>query len=140
MVNALKDDEDLWQQNIEGFHIDTSGLQMSPDHLYHCDSWLRQFFINPYGELKFCLFSDKFSASLKEKTFEEIFYNRIPCISQEKFKTVSLCRSCRLRPICCWCPPKAYIETGNEEKPVEYYCRLVRAVDKEAKRLQGASA
>lgn len=139
MAGALKYDEDLWQEHMKDFRIGTPELRRGCDYLYHCDTWLKQFFINPYGRLKFCLFSDKFSGSLREKAFKEIFYDGIPNIFEEKFKTNSLCRKCKLRPICCWCPAKAYLETGNQEKPVKYYCRLAEAIAEETKKIQETS-
>jgi radical SAM protein with 4Fe4S-binding SPASM domain len=94
--------------------------------LYYCNSWRQQFFINPYGRLKFCMYTDKFSTDLRTSSFKEGFYKVFPRLLREKFKTDSKCRDCSLRPICYHCPAKAHLETGNEEAPVEHYCRLAQ--------------
>lgn len=138
IAEVLKQDEDMWQQYQEGLHEDIPNLQRGCDYLYHCNSWLSQFFINPYGRLKFCLFSDKFSVNLKEASFKDGFNKVFPKILKEKFITDAKCRNCNLRPICYWCPTRAYLEMGNEEKPVEYYCQLAEATAEETKRLRAA--
>ncbi|MDD5565852.1 MAG: radical SAM protein [Candidatus Omnitrophica bacterium] len=42
------------------------------------------------------------------------------------FRSDSECSSCRLRGLCHSCPGKAYLETGDCEKPVPYFCRLAK--------------
>ncbi len=96
------------------------------DFLYQCSSWKNQFIINPFGKLKFCSFTDKFSSDLKKVSFKEGFFRIFPRILEEKFKTPSRCKTCRLRVICNWCPAKAHLETGCPEQPVPYYCYLAR--------------
>jgi len=134
MVEAIRQDEDMLQQYQDDLHKTMPDFQRDCGYLYHCDSWLTQFFINPYGRLKVCLFSDKFSVNLREKPFSEAFYKTIPGILNEKFKTRSKCRSCDLRPICYWCPARAYLETGCEEAPVKYYCQSAKAILEEVKK------
>ncbi len=87
---------------------------------------MKQFLVNPYGKLKFCIFSDKFSVSLKTASFKEGFYKVFPQLLKEQFKTDSKCKDCSLRPFCCYCPARAYLETGDEETPVPYYCELAK--------------
>ena len=131
ILNAIKKDPDMLYEHQGEMCKDFSSLQKPRDHLYHCDSWMCQAFINPYGKLKFCLFSEKFSSDLKERTFEEGFYKFFPRVSEERFKTDFSCRDCGLRTICHWCPAIAYLETGDEEKPVLHYCRLARGTSRE---------
>lgn len=119
-----KQDADIWEEYQKGLHSDFPDSQRDKNFLYRCNSWMGQFFINPYGRLKFCEFSDKFSIDLKTTPFKEGFYQWPAQILNARFKTNSKCRDCGLRPICYYCPARAYLETGNEEAPVEYYCRL----------------
>jgi radical SAM protein with 4Fe4S-binding SPASM domain len=126
LQEAKRQDKDIWEEYQRGLHSDFPELKKDKDFLYRCNSWMNQFFINPYGRLKFCEFSDKFSIDLKTIPFKEGFYN-FPRVLNERFKTDSKCKDCRLRPICYHCPARAYLETGNEEAPVEYYCKLAKA-------------
>ncbi|MEW6075264.1 MAG: radical SAM protein [Candidatus Omnitrophota bacterium] len=101
--------------------------------LYKCNAWKRQFFINPFGRLKFCQLTDKFSIDLLKIPFKEGFFKEFPRVADEKFKAGSACRSCSLRNVCISCPAKAFLETGNEESPVSYYCELSRRIASDMK-------
>ncbi len=131
LAELRKQDPDIWKEYQKGLHNDFPDLKRDKSFLYHCNSWLNQFFINPYGRLKFCIFSDKFSVDLKTTSFKEGFYRWPAQILNERFKTDSKCRDCALRPICYHCPARAYLETGDEETPVPYYCQLAEETAKE---------
>jgi len=126
-LEAKKQDPDIWEEYEKGLHGKFPGLGRNRNFLYRCSAWMNNFFINPYGRLKFCMLSDKFSVDLKTISFKEGFYNVFPLLLKEKFKTGSKCKDCPLRPICYHCPARAYIETGDEEAPVPYYCELAKA-------------
>lgn len=126
-----KQDSDIWEEYQRGFHSEFLDSQRSGGFLYRCNSWMSQFFINPYGRLKFCVFSDKFSIDLKTTPFKDSFYSFPKKILAERFRTNSPCRDCKLRSICYYCPARSFLETTNEEGPVEYYCRLAQEMEKE---------
>ncbi|MGB2705587.1 MAG: radical SAM protein [Candidatus Omnitrophota bacterium] len=97
-----------------------------PEYKYHCNAWFNQFYITPYGRLRFCHLTDKYSTDLKKVPFTEGFYGKFPAILEEKHKSNSKCIRCDLRESCYHCPARAYLETGNEEAPVPYFCSLAR--------------
>jgi len=131
IMEARKQDPDIWAEYQKGMRADILDINRDKAYLYRCNSWMSNFFINPYGRLKFCQFSDKFSVDLKTTSFHDGFYKVFPRLLSEKFKTNSKCINCRLRPICYHCPARAYLETGDEEAPVPYYCQLAKATAKE---------
>ena len=131
MLMARRQDPDIWKEYKKGLDCDFPELERGKSFLYRCDSWKTQFFVNPYGRLKFCIFSEKFSVNLKTTTFKEGFYKIFPKLLNEKFKSNSKCRDCRLRSVCYHCPARAYLETGDEEAPVEYYCHLAKETAKQ---------
>lgn len=133
LLNLKRQDVDIWQEHQRFIAADSPDLTRQKDFLYQCNAWQENFFIDPYGRLKFCELSDKFSVDLKTTSFAEGFYKTFPRLLQEKFKTNSACRSCSLRPLCYYCPARAYLETGNEEGPVEYYCALAKATSEQMK-------
>lgn len=139
LLEVKQQDPDIWEEYQRQLCAGFPRIERDRDYLYFCNVWKENFFINPYGQLKFCQFSDKFSTDLKITSLKEGFYNVFPLILKERFKTDSKCRSCSLRPVCHWCPARAYLETGNEEAPVEYFCQLAKekasliAVSKEGK-------
>ncbi|MFA5168826.1 MAG: radical SAM protein [Candidatus Omnitrophota bacterium] len=98
----------------------------NPDGLYHCNSWLACYFINPQGILQPCHLIKECSTDLKKETFKEGF-DRFRDLLKLKYKTDSKCIKCELKEFCYKCPARAFLETGNAESPVEYYCELAKA-------------
>ncbi|MDP8216444.1 MAG: radical SAM protein [Candidatus Kaelpia imicola] len=119
-------DPDMREEIEKGFHQPYK-FERPSEYLYQCNAWLTQFFINPYGRLQFCYLTDRFSTDLKKVSFKEGFFNVFPQLLKEKFKTNSECKNCDLRSVCFHCPARTYLEAGNEEAPVEYFCRLAKA-------------
>jgi sulfatase maturation enzyme AslB (radical SAM superfamily) len=37
------------------------------------------------------------------------------------------CRRCPIINLCLWCPAHAHLETGEMDKPVDYFCEVARA-------------
>ena len=138
LLEVKRSDPEIWEEYERGLCSTFPDLGRDKDFLYRCNAWVIQFFINPYGRLKFCQFSEKFSVDLRKQSFSEGFYNVFPRLLKERFKTSSKCRDCTLRPICYHCPARAYLETGDEEAPVEYYCKLAKALEKKMKTLRSA--
>ncbi|MBN1869432.1 MAG: radical SAM protein [Candidatus Omnitrophica bacterium] len=126
LEEVRKQDPDIWDEYLRGIRHGMPGLRRGKEFLYFCNSWMEGFFVNPYGKLKFCNYSNKFSTDLRTGSFKEGFYKTIVQALDEKFKTDSQCKDCPLRMICYYCPARAYMETGNEEGPVPYYCELAK--------------
>jgi len=137
LCSLKKQDADIWQEYQRGLHGDFPDLKRDKEFLYRCNTWMNNFFINPYGRLKFCAFSDKFSVDFKKQPFKEGFYKVFPQLLNERFKTNSKCKNCSLMPICYHCPARAYLETGDEEAPVEYYCDLAKETAKRMREQKG---
>jgi radical SAM protein with 4Fe4S-binding SPASM domain len=131
LLEVNKQDPEIWEQYEKSLCGKFPDMERDKDFLYLCNAWMGQFFINPYGRLKFCAFSDKFSVDLRNQPFREGFYNVFPQLLKERFKTDSKCRNCSLRTVCYYCPARAFLETGNEEAPVPYYCELAKATAEE---------
>ncbi len=127
LLEVRKSDAEIWEEYERGLCSGFPDLERDKEFLYRCNAWMNQFFINPYGMLKFCQFSEKFSSDLRKGSFKEGFYNTFPQLLKQRFKTDSKCKNCPLRPICYHCPARAYLETGDEEAPVEYFCELAKA-------------
>jgi len=124
LLQMRKNDPDIWKEYKKMFCLGFSDLKRDKKYLYHCDTWRNSFFITPYGKLRFCQFSSKFESDLRYYSLREGFYNSFPRVLNEEFKSDSKCKECRFRPACYYCPARAFLETGNEESPVEYFCHL----------------
>ncbi len=133
ILAVKKQDPDIWEEYKKGLGCEFPHLKRKRDFLYHCNAWKQQFYINPYARLRFCDMSDKFSADLKTTSLRNGFYHIFPQLLNARFKTDSRCKDCRLRPLCYYCPARAYLETGDEEAPVPYYCELAKETAKQMK-------
>jgi len=129
-------DSDLSRQYRQYLECDFPRQQAPRDRLYQCDSWEQLVIIDPFGKARFCQYSDRFSIDLKKERLARKFAALAVKIRQERFTTDSRCRDCRLRPICNWCPARAYLETGDREKPVDYFCAIARSVWRKDQRLR----
>lgn len=127
ILELVKSDRDMRIQMHKIFR-ERNRLLRSAKHLYQCDSWLRKFYITPYGELRFCALTDKYSANLKKIKFREAFYRRSNDILKARFKNKIRCINCNLRAICYWCPSRSFLEKGCEESPIAYYCNLAKTM------------
>jgi radical SAM protein with 4Fe4S-binding SPASM domain len=122
LISVLSQDKDIWEQFQQELAKDFPPQKSRADSLYHCDCWMEQAVITPDARLKLCLLLDKNSIDLKETPLIQAFSILRGRMQAARFKTVSSCRKCRMRPICGWCPAKAYLFTGSLEKPVRQYC------------------
>lgn len=124
IIEIEKQDKDMLEQRQEQLKRQTPFF--NPDGLYHCNSWYGQYYINPVGILQFCHLTQKYSTDLKQEPFKQGF-DKFRNTLKEKYKTNSKCVNCELKERCYHCPSRAFLEAGNEEAPVPYYCQLAKA-------------
>ncbi len=95
-----------------------------PDKLFRCGGGINSFNINPYGELQFCHLLREPAVDLRRGTIREGLDSLFPQIRSARYESNSKCRDCSLWHFCSQCPGRAWLETGNQEAPVDYYCQL----------------
>ena len=98
----------------------------NPEGLYHCNTWMSHYYINPKGLLQFCHLTQDCSTDLTKEPFKKGF-DRFLDVLKFKYKTKSQCKDCELRAVCYKCPARSFLETGDPELPVAYYCELAKA-------------
>ncbi len=125
IVELEDSDPDMRAQREREFEQD-SPVSREPEYKYRCNSWFRQSHIDPYGRLKFCYLTDKYSTDLRKRSFVEGFFERVSAILEERYASDSKCIRCDLKEHCHHCPARAFLETGDEEAPVPHYCELAR--------------
>ncbi len=54
LLEVKKSDPEIWEEYKRGLCGKFPDLGRDREFVYHCTAWLNQFFINPYGRLKFC--------------------------------------------------------------------------------------
>lgn len=125
IISIENKDADMLKQRQESSHRPLN-IKRDKIFLYHCNTWMNQFFINPYGRLKFCYLSDDFSVDLRNASFKKGFYETFPKLLDQRYNSASKCKDCKLRFICLHCPARTFLEAGSYEGPVEYFCQLAR--------------
>ena len=119
-------DRDMQREFQRAVRCGLSGAGRDSEYLYHCNSWCDQVCISPQGRLKFCVFTEKFSVDLKTNDLSQAFRSMRDNILTATYQTNSPCRHCKLRRFCLICPAKSFLETGNEESPIPFYCEFAR--------------
>jgi radical SAM protein with 4Fe4S-binding SPASM domain len=87
--------------------------------------------IDPYGNTFVCNLIRKPAINLLKVDISYAISKLLPLVRNRKFVTDSRCNGCNLRELCLWCPGRALVETGNEEMPLEYYCKLAHLIERE---------
>lgn len=80
--------------------------------------------IDPYGNTFPCNLIRQPVVNLLKFDIANALNRLPPSVINRGFTSNSKCSGCNLRQLCHWCPGRAYVETGNMEKPIEYYCDL----------------
>ncbi len=80
--------------------------------------------LDPYGNMFSCILIREPSFSLLKADVNYARNKLLSLVRGKTFTTDSKCKACNLKQACRCCPGRAYVETGDMEAPVEYYCKL----------------
>lgn len=90
---------------------------------------LDSFYVDPYGRIFLCRLMREQCFDLLRVDVRYALNELLPSVKDRRYLSDSKCSRCNLRRICQNCPGKAYLEKGDMEAPVEYYCRLARETE-----------
>jgi radical SAM protein with 4Fe4S-binding SPASM domain len=101
-------------------------------HLFHCGTGNGSFGISYDGVFRPCssLYHPECTYDLKKGKLSEAWRTLIPKVrTMESRKQEFLvgCHVCPLANLCMWCPARAYLETGELDAHVEYFCNVAHA-------------
>ncbi len=101
-------------------------------HLLHCGAGLRNFTLGYEGTFRLCssLWHPDCIMDLKKETLETAWTYLVPRVREmtsAKRDFLEKCRVCSLINLCLWCAAHAYLETGDLDGPVDYFCRVAHA-------------
>jgi len=82
------------------------------------------FRIDPYGNVFLCSLMRDYKFNLLQVKIDYALDKLLRFFRKRRFLNGSSCEYCSLRKYCAWCPGRAYLEKGNLEAPIEYYCAL----------------
>ncbi|MGD9874953.1 MAG: radical SAM protein [Kiritimatiellia bacterium] len=95
-----------------------------PDRLFSCGAGATSFHIDSAGMLQPCIMTPYIQYDLKRGLFAEGWREISKVIKEKKAPEQWACRDCKYRPLCGICPGYAWFETGDENKPADYFCKL----------------
>jgi len=84
--------------------------------------------IDPYGNTFLCNLIRKPAFNLIKVDIAYAQNKLLPLVRNRKFATESKCKRCKLREFCEWCPGKAFLERGDMEASLDYYCKLTHLI------------
>lgn len=112
------------------------------DHLFHCGAGNGSFNVSYDGKFRLCssLWAPETMYDLRQGTLREAWEQLVPKVRDmrsQRYEFLESCRKCALVNLCLWCPAHAHLETGEMDKPVDYFCQVAHA---RAALLQGEEA
>lgn len=81
-------------------------------------------YIDPYGQMVLCSCLREPSVDLLKQDIKDGLFELFPQMSEKTFADGSPCQSCGIRDLCFSCPGKAFLEKGNMESNLEWFCKL----------------
>jgi radical SAM protein with 4Fe4S-binding SPASM domain len=94
------------------------------DELYHCGGGTNSFAIDPYGNLRICIFSNNEAYDLRKGSFEEGWELFLLKVRQKKIRRRTKCLDCEIKAMCGMCPANGELENRDPEEPVDFLCQV----------------
>ena len=101
-------------------------------YLFYCGAGLQSCSISYDGRFRLCasLWHPECLYDLRAGSLREAWEKFVPKIRSLKSRRKEYrerCGNCRLVNLCLWCPAHSYLETGEMDRPVEYFCEVAHA-------------
>lgn len=111
--------------NEEFTHIDC-------DHLFHCGAGNGSFNVSYDGKFRLCssLWAPDTMCNLRQETLREAWEHLIPKVRDmrsQRREFLDRCRRCPIVNLCLWCPAHSWLETGELDTPLDYFCQVAHA-------------
>ncbi len=100
--------------------------------LFGCGAGSGSFNVSYDGCFRLCssLWAPETVYDLRQGNLREAWEKHIPRVRAMRTENVALLKSCKSCPyvnLCLWCPAHAYLETGDMEGEVPYFCAVAHA-------------
>jgi radical SAM protein with 4Fe4S-binding SPASM domain len=118
--------------------------QITHNKLFGCGAGNKSLTIGHDGRLRLCssLWHPDCVYDLRNGSLSHAwrtFFPRVRVMQSGKQGFVAKCRCCPLINLCMWCPAHAYLETGELDMPVEYFCEVAHAREKALRAYENAN-
>jgi len=108
------------------------------DYLFHCGAGNGSFTVSYDGFFRLChsLWHPDCIYDLSKGNLIDAWENFVPKVRDMRSKRrefLDKCRKCPIINLCMWCPATSYLETGQMDLPVDYFCEVAHAREKALK-------
>ena len=102
------------------------------NHLFHCGAGNGSFNVSYDGKFRLCssLWAPETLYDLRKGTLREAWEQLVPKVRDmrsQRREFLERCRRCPIVNLCLWCPAHSYLETGELDRPIDYFCQVARA-------------
>lgn len=111
-----------WEAHYEKYR-EGGGL----DCLYPCSAGLTTFHVDAAGRLKPCLMVAEPFFDLKTGAFADGWAGPVRGVREQRPAEALSCRQCERRSLCGYCPGFFRLETGSEQCPSPFLCKMAEA-------------
>jgi radical SAM protein with 4Fe4S-binding SPASM domain len=106
--------------------------QHTCNHLFHCGAGNGSFDVGYDGLFRLCssLYHPECVYDLRTGRLSDAWHNFVPQVRDmrsNRKEFLETCRVCPLINLCMWCPAHAYLETGDLDGSVPYFCAVAHA-------------
>ncbi len=106
--------------------------QITCNHVFHCGAGRGSFTVGYDGLFRLCssLCHPDCVYDLRRGSVTDAWYRFVPWVRDMRSNRrgfLERCRVCPITNLCMWCPAHAYLETGEMDAPVEYFCEVAHA-------------
>jgi len=100
--------------------------------LFRCGAGREGFAVGAYGDFRLCasLVHPDTVYDLRRGTLRDAWNNLAPQVLRMETENEACrgrCLRCSIINLCIWCPAVAYLECGELDRPVEYFCEVAHA-------------
>ena len=102
------------------------------DHLFHCGAGKGSFSVSCEGLFRLCsdLWHPDCIYDLRKGSLADAWRNFAPKVRDMRSNRKAFLEKCHICPIvnlCFWCPARSYLETGEMDTCVDYFCKVAHA-------------
>jgi radical SAM protein with 4Fe4S-binding SPASM domain len=99
------------------------------DHLFHCGAGSSSFNVSYDGKFRLCssLWAPETVYDLRKNTLRKAWEQLVPKVRDmrsQRREFLERCRRCPIVNLCLWCPAHSWLETGEMDTPIEYFCQV----------------
>jgi radical SAM protein with 4Fe4S-binding SPASM domain len=92
--------------------------------VFNCGGGKQSFSVSPYGKMSICPFTQYSAYDVRNGSVAEGWFDFVPQFRAREACTANPCPTCDQMWLCQRCPAKSYLEVGNEESPIPYWCSV----------------